>query len=798
MMKTSRRYPTKHFPLSMLTLSLMLANHSHVVAEDELFSLEEIVVTAQRKEEGLQDAAIAIDVATGEDLVEAGITDMARLEELSPGLTIQPTSNGNLIFIRGVGNFTVTANSDPASAFNYDGVYVARPTSSTGVFYDLDRVEILKGPQGTLYGRNATGGAINVIPTRPQLGETGGYLTASVGTLDGVDADAVTVEGAVNVSLNDANAVRLSGSYVDQDPTFEDGTNDNETQALRMQWLSEVSPDLTVRVSGDYARKDDVGTSVTYLGRYAFNPYLDQYAYIPSGLSESEGLYSDQAQAFRQQQLAGPSGRLGDTLDHFPFQDNQYYGLHAEIEYETDLGTVTLQPAWRKSELDYLSSAAAFLYRQKQSDEQFSFEARIAGTRGIVDYIVGAYYYEDSTELDTSLTLSAVTSFLDTDYSTESYATFARLTANITEDFRLVAAVRYTEDNKETDDNVVGGSIICTTLTLGIPCFDAPLFPLVDSPDDIPFPFPATGMPPVPVGERAIAIRNETHIDDDLSNDKVTYRLGVEYNLAEQSLLYASVETGYRSGGFNSGAIGFESFDPEYITAFTLGSKNRLYDDRLQLNLEAFYWEYEDQQVSHVGLDAAGRTTNITENIGKSEIRGIEIETKFLLTPDTLLSADVHYLDAENTAFEYQNPDVGLPPNVGCDMSLAEGGGFWDIDCTGKPAFNSPKWTVNLGVEQSFTVFKDFELTASLDSQYKSGSYSGFNYLKEQYRESFWLTNASLKLTNADESWSVSAYVRNIEGDRTPNYISATPVLNYLVSGVSLPRNYGLRFFYQF
>jgi iron complex outermembrane receptor protein len=122
--------------------------------------LGEVIVTAQRRSESAQHAAIPLSVIDGAALVSAGVTQADALNELAPALSIQPSSTGNLIFIRGVGNFTVVATSDPAVAFNYDGVYVGRPTSTTGVFYDLQRVEILKGPQGILYGRNATGGVL--------------------------------------------------------------------------------------------------------------------------------------------------------------------------------------------------------------------------------------------------------------------------------------------------------------------------------------------------------------------------------------------------------------------------------------------------------------------------------------------------------------------------------------------------------------------------------------------------------------------------------------------------------------
>ena len=210
--------------------------------------LGDIVVTAQRREESSQKAAVPLSVIDGEALLAAGITQVDRLNLLAPALQVQSSSTGNLIFLRGVGNFNVVATSDPAVAFNYDGVYVGRPTNSTGVFYDLSRVEVLKGPQGILYGRNATGGAINVLPQQPRLGEFSGYVSATYGNYDTINA-----EGAINAPLGENGALRLSLATANHDGYLRDGTQDEDTIAGRFQLKSELTPDLTIRFAMDYA-----------------------------------------------------------------------------------------------------------------------------------------------------------------------------------------------------------------------------------------------------------------------------------------------------------------------------------------------------------------------------------------------------------------------------------------------------------------------------------------------------------------------------------------------------------------
>ena len=182
--------------------------------------LKDIVVTAQRVSESAQRAPIAISVVRPEDLVQQAVTRPEDLSRVVPALVAASTGGSYTTFVvRGVGNTTVNAYSDPAVAFNYDGVYIGRPSSTSGSFYDLQRVEVLKGPQGTLYGRNATGGAINVIPNRPKLNTLSADAVASY-----ANYDTVTAQGALNVPIGDRGAFRLSGNYAAHDPYYNDGT----------------------------------------------------------------------------------------------------------------------------------------------------------------------------------------------------------------------------------------------------------------------------------------------------------------------------------------------------------------------------------------------------------------------------------------------------------------------------------------------------------------------------------------------------------------------------------------------
>lgn len=749
--------------------------------------LGDIIVTAQRRSENLQRAAVAVSAVQGSDLINSGITQPARLTELVPALTIQPASTGNLIFLRGVGNFTLTPNSDPAIAFNYDNVYIGRPSSTNGLFFDLERIEVLKGPQGTLYGRNATGGAINVIPTQPKLGELSGYASASYASYD-----TILAEGAINLPLGDRGALRLSASTSQRDGYLSDGTSDDETVSARLQLKAELTPGLTVRVAGDYAQQRGRGNGVAYISNYVPNG-AGGYRTIASGLPLSEGIYSAASQAYRQTVPAGPAGRRLDAISPLSFQNNEFYGVNAQIDLDTGAGTLTIIPAWRYGSLDYLAEAAAFPYRNREKDEQFSLEARFTGDRvGPIDYTLGAYFYDDSIRARIALNLSAAQNFLTQAYDTRSFAPFARVTAHVNDRLRLVGGVRYSKDIKSFDGTGIALNLICQRRVNGVPtCPTAQLFTTVDDVSQVPFPIPA-GPAPIPQGTSgAIIVRSTSAYNPRLTNNRFTYRGAVEFDLAAQSLLYASYETGYRSGGF-SAALGFETFQPEYITAYTVGLKNRFFDNRVQLNIEGFLWNYKDQQVSHLGLDLSGRTAQYIQNIGRSRIKGFEVEGRVLVTPTTLISANLQYLDSDNLSFTYQQGVATGPPLTGCPFAVSANPLFFDVDCAGKTPYNSPKWTLNLAAQQTIAV-GDYKFVVGGDTQYRTARNIGFEFLPEQRVDSTWLTNAQLSFGPATDRWSIAGFVRNIENDRVPVFASTHPLANVLSGTSTAPRTYGAR-----
>ena len=745
---------------------------------DSKDGLADIIVTAQQRGENLQKAALPVAVVSGQDLTNGGIRGIDTLGKLVPSLVVAAGGQGNLVFIRGVGNFSFVASSDPAAAFNYDGVYIGRSTATFGTFYDLERVEVLKGPQGTLYGRNATAGAINVLPSQPRLGETSGYASASYGSHNEVQA-----EGAINLGLSDNAALRVSGLYTKHDGYLRDGTQTDDTAGIRAQLKVKLTPAITVRLEGDYAQQRGEGGGSNYIASYAFSPLMGKFVTTPSGLSLDEGLFSDASQNYRRTTgLLGPRqpGRFLDPLIFRPSQHNDVYGVIAHIDWKTPIGTVSVIPAWRHAKKDNLNTESAQQIGNIQDADQYSIETRLVSNGGgKIDYIFGAYYFSESIDDDVHNTAGSVANFNYNHFTTKSPSAYGRLTLHATDWLRFTGGARYTEDHKRFFDSQ---NTVLALVCAPAACPTAPLLPYTTTIAGQPF-APALGGAPVVRAPGVLIARSDAFPSGKLDTSKVTYRGAVEVDVGPRSLLYASLETGYRAGGFNA----FNQYNPESITAYTLGSKNRFLDNRLQLNVEAFYWKYRDQQLSYFGTDPTGRIGVITAKVGKSTIKGVEVEARAQATPTTLLTANVQYLDATYDSFTYVSP---ARPFTGCGVSPS--GPRFAVDCSGRPALNSPKWTVNLGAQQRIPL-GDNEITLSADTQYRSGRFTGFEYIPEEYVKHSWRSNASVSFGATNGRYAITAFVRNIENDRSLIYATPVPASNLIVSILSAPRTYGLR-----
>lgn len=771
--------------------------------------ISDIIVTAQRRSEPLQRAAVAVDVVSSEALLQAGVSKATDLAALVPSLQISSAGGSTTSFyIRGVGAFTANSYSDAAVAFNYDGVYVSRPAASSGVFYDLERVEVLKGPQGTLYGRNATGGAINVLPAKPKLGEFSGFANAGYGNYG-----ALNLQGAVNVPISATAALRFAGSLIDRKGYMSDGTDDDKGDAARLQLLLEPSDIFSIRLAGDYYHQHGKGAGASFSANSAFNPFTGTYSAAPSGLSTATGAFDPLSAVFLSHTFSGLPGRTLTALPGQPKVDNTTWGINAELNWKSPLGTFTLIPAYREFKENVTAAGGGFTTVTRDTDRQFSVEARLASdSDDRLSWVLGGFYYHDTVDApDFRVLMQVLDSFQVYQLKTESVAGFARLSYKVTDRFRFVAGGRYTRDHRSMDGTADVILDVCTAPTHSCP--GAPLLPFASSVANTAQQLGLISVnlgntvfiqPANPAAANTIFLRGITAINQSRSDGQFTYRLGAEFDAGPQSLLYATYETGFRSGGFAFAAFK-PTFGPEKIEAWTIGSKNRFFDNRLQLNVEAFLWKYKDQQVTHLGPDPQLGVSFFTENIGRSTNKGFEVELQYQPNKKIRFFADAQYLRARLNSFAYQVPAVSggnpsPPPNTACAVTPPAAftpTSTYGVNCSGRSAFRSPEWTINFGAEKTFRI-GDFEIVANASTHYQSANFIGFEFLADQLQPSYWMSNASLTFQPALPSWSVTAYINNIENKRRANLGYYNDPTSTYAKVYSAPQTYGVRINYEF
>lgn len=749
-------------------------------AQPQAEGLADIVVTAQRKSENLQRAAIAVTAVDATTLARASVTDTSQLTKVAPALQIGTiTGSANTFYLRGVGNFTTNSLSDAAISFNVDGVPIARSLAAQATFYDLERVEVLKGPQGTLYGRNSTGGAINVITAKPQPGVFSGYLNGEYGNFN-----AVRVTGAVNVPMGENGALRIAALFSDHDGYYSDGTGDDKTRAVRVQLASKLSEGLKITVGADFAFQGGNGSggTINALNRNDYIGTTDPR--VGNILSHT---YVFLAGAFLQ-----PLAR--DFFNH-----NKYWGMYAQIDAKTPLGTLTILPSYRRAEISQRSYSAVLSFNERLKDDQFSTEIRLANDVGPVSYILGGYYlYENGVERPSynQQFFAAYGKFLS---QTNSYAGFGRLTWRVTDRLRLVGGLRYTIDDKAAQLNSLNALVICPASFVGGNCIGTP--PLPNTFDAPPLFFAPNGsvIPVQPYGSAGAIVQSPPLVSSPKQEfRKLTYRAGVEFDLADHSLLYATYETGFKSGGFYA-ALDSSVYRPETIDAVTVGSKNRFLDNRLQLNIEAFLWNYKNQQVTHFITNSAGGTDFVTENVGATRIYGAEIEARALVTRSTTINATAQYLHARYRNFVYSNPAAIGAPVTGCPYAPGSSGAVFVVNCSGLTPANSPEWTIAGGVEQIFDLHSAGRLILNLDARYQSSSYTGIELLPGQLQHGYGTVDAQLSYEAPGSHITVSAFVNNLTNKTAVGFTEPFPRAPTIISeSLRPPRTFGVRAGYKF
>ena len=677
--------------------------------------VEEIVVTASKRPTSLQDTPIAIAVMTTKDIDSGGVRDVETLGSVVPGLNISHGSNTgvNAISLRGVSGGNVNLVGDPTVAYHVDGVYLGRQTSGNAAFYDLERIEVVKGPQGTLYGRNATAGSINIISNKPE-----DEIDTKVEFVAG-DYARKGVRGMVNLPVSDTLAVRavfsreVRDGYQDNGHLVEEDTMDLDETAFRMHAFYTPSKDLSILLSADYWQNKGVGggsfRTVDPLQPLA-NAVPDPFT-IP--------------------------------LNTQGARDDDAWTLSTEMNWNFGTTTLTYIGAYHDSTTDHFSDFDSLATHAGTlglivTGDQISHEVRLSSNDfEHLEWIAGLFYYKE----DLARTLDLFIDFsggeglqienFEPDYTVESQAVFGQASYHLTGDLRLTAGLRYSEDDKSNNDE----QRIFTTTPEGL----APA-------------------------------NSQEHWN---STD---WKLGVDMHTSKDTMLYASVSTGFKSGGFNPATAtaavpGVDPFyEPEEIIAYAIGHKSRFLGGTLQVNSEAFYYDYTNLQLNQF-VD----TISLTQNAATASITGFETDITFRPNGSSKIKWVVAFLDATFDEFTALDPVTGLIQNLS--------------DATMRAA---PEFSTTLIAEYEFNVGNSFTLTPRImfnhEGEVKLRHLEDPGALQEPNNR----IDLSLSLMPESERWSVEAFVLNLEDEVA---ITGAGINGDNTRALSFraPRTYGVR-----
>lgn len=740
---------------------------------EESAGLAEIVVVARKREERLQDTPIAITALGGEDLTARGASALADVAGFVPNVSMYTAAGGsgggaNLsVFIRGVGQSEFLFTVDPGVGVYVDGVYYPRSVGSTFDLLDVERVEVLRGPQGTLFGKNTIGGAVNVTSAKPN-GETRGFIEVTTGRFNRID-----LRGSFETALvPDQVAIKLSASSQNRDgygrrvDYFTGDTvsrpGDIDQTAARLDLRFTPSNDITVDIAADYSRwrqeavpekllsfDQDVSVVATLWNIFVASPIPMSTDLISPNPFTTYGTGPNRNDL----DMWGVSGTFNwDMSDTIALKSvTAYRHMKAHFGRDGDGGP-----------MDYIATD------NRQRQHQFSQELQLVGTSADerLKWVVGGFYFNEYGRDTNNVILASgffnafealpgpidgsppeaptapggagnpVNVALDLDFDIfnkiriKSYAAFGQATYTLADDLNLTVGARYTHESKDY-----------TLRHIRV----------------------ASGVPIIPL----------TTVGK--SWDSFTPMASIDYRFSPQFMAYASVSRGFKSGGFNGRPTVDNTppvpFNPEEVTAYEVGFKSDLLGRMLRFNAAAYWNDYTDIQLSRVKANEAGVLVLDLGNAGDAEVKGFELELQAQPVPALQLSAGLGYTD-----FKY--------------TSLAAGVSDITLD-THQPFV--PKWTGNASIVYTVPVGTSSSIAFRGDLTYKSRTYLDPTNVASLVQDGFALINTRITYSNDDLGLEIAAFVTNLT-DKTylGGGISAETSFGHTEGYYGRPREWGL------
>jgi iron complex outermembrane receptor protein len=702
---------------------------------DTTGGLQEVVVTAERREENVQKAPLTIQVLGGDSVRQSGVTSVVDISRLTTGLEIGVGGSSTQIYIRGVGDFAFNPLANPGVAFNVDGVYIGRPDGLGGNLYDLARVEVLKGPQGTLYGRNANGGSINVITNEARLGQFGGDVNIEYGNFN-----LVHVDGAVNVPIDDTAALRVAINTVHRSGYLSDGTNDDVQQSGRLKFKWQPNDDVTLRLNADYAHIGGNNGGYTYLPRR-------------QGASPWEGVGSPAAIAYRDS--IPPFGPLLDPTVPDSRQNTKLWSIGGQLDWRLPFATLTVLPAFRDSDI-YSLGYLGFVYEEPNKARQSSLEMRLGDSTPRLTWVIGDYVFHESGTGAINIFESEVVQNTTINYNpkTSAFAVFGQATYEVLDGLRLIGGLRYTYEQRSLLGNYLDNR-------------------------------------PAPLGPGTGTVIEA--FDDKANFNGVTYKVGVEYDLATQNLLYLTVSTGFKAGGLNETIPPEAVYRPEKLRSIEFGSRNRFLNNHLQLNFGLYDWKYQDLQDQRVTFDPVPSINLLTFNVGDATIRGATIDIVFKPWEHDSVSASAEYADSFYNSFNVQLPTaVFFPGSVGCPTHIA--GADTVADCSNFQVARVPRFTGTLSYDHSFALADDATVDLSASAKLTTRRWIATDFIPAESAAGYATFDLNLAYSARDNRYTVGAFVRNI-GDRAyyTGGFEQPFVAGLFAANIAPPRTFGIR-----
>jgi iron complex outermembrane recepter protein len=677
--------------------------------------VDDIIVTARRREETLKDVPVAVSAFSAEQLEQKGAADITELTRTTPSLTLQVArgSNSTLIsFIRGVGQQDPLWGFEPGVGLYMDDVYVARPQAAVLDIFDIQRIEVLRGPQGTLYGRNTIGGAMKYVTKKIDTDEPQGHIRASYGSYNQRDliasaelpfSDTFAVSAAVARYLRDGYGTNINTGN-------EHYNKDVTASRISAEWTP--TDNLFFRLAGDIVIDD----SNARHGHRELAPVLKDIYDTNSGAGDANRVKSQGLS------LTGE------------WNVNEWLTLKSVTAYREGM---------TRGNIDFDNLPDPILDIPAQyDDDQFSqeFQALFSGDRWSG---VAGFYYLDATAsgaFDTVVGLANLTTLTAGSVDTKSYAFFGDFSYDVTDAFSVSVGGRFTHDEK------VGTVFRQQYLGIRSPYFGNNQAILLGAP--------------------------RTDYTATREFEKFTPRVSLSYKLSPELTTYASWGEGFKSGGFDmrGDAVLYpdtiKGYRPETVETFEIGLKGSLFDNRLNFATAIYDSSYEDQQIT-TQYPAGATVASVVDNVGSSSIRGWEFEGRLRVNSNLTINAMLSYTDAEFDEFLAYIPTGPLnntcPTQPGCIIDVSDERDFQ----------NTPEWTGSIGVNYTHYL-ADGSSVAFLPSASYRSAYQLFETPSPVLdQDAFWMFDASLVWTAANDRLSVGVHGKNLsdEAYRVGGYV---------------------------